>query len=106
MNIPEMDFVIFRPSAPSEKEVTNKELYTPLVQPWPATSPDIETTIEEPKATVKETNATTKDETVAEIVADARILLCDQIDQVAPAHRVDDIDEVLHVDSVHQVLRP
>ena len=30
-------------------------------------------------------------------------VLCDQVNQVVPAHQVDDIDEVHQVDPVHQV---
>ena len=30
-------------------------------------------------------------------------VVCDQVDQVVPAHRVDDIDEAHQVDPVHQV---
>ena len=29
--------------------------------------------------------------------------MCDQVDQVVPAHRVDDIDEAHQIDPVHQV---
>ena len=29
--------------------------------------------------------------------------MCDQVDQVVPAHQVDDIDEVHELDPVHQV---
>ena len=29
--------------------------------------------------------------------------VCDQVDQVVPAHRVDDINEVYELDPVHQV---
>ena len=29
--------------------------------------------------------------------------VCDQVDQVVPAHQVDDIDEVHELDPVHQV---
>ena len=30
-------------------------------------------------------------------------VVCDQVDQVAPAHQVDDIDEVHELNPVHQV---
>ena len=30
-------------------------------------------------------------------------VVCDQVDQVVPAHQVDDIDEVHELDPVHQV---
>ena len=30
-------------------------------------------------------------------------VVCDQVDQVVPAHQVDDIDEAHQVDPVHQV---
>ena len=40
---------------------------------------------------------------VAVSVTDSVSVVCDQVDQVVPAHQVDDIDEAHQVDPVHQV---
>ena len=40
---------------------------------------------------------------VASVLAVSVSVVCDQVDQVAPAHQVDDIDEVHELDPVHQV---
>ena len=40
---------------------------------------------------------------VAVSVSDSVSVVCDQVDQVVPAHQVDDIDEAHQVDPVHQV---
>ena len=40
---------------------------------------------------------------VASVLAVSVSVVCDQVDQVVPAHQVDDIDEVHELDPVHQV---
>ena len=40
---------------------------------------------------------------VASLLAVCVPVVCDQVDQVALAHQVDDIDEVHELDPVHQV---
>ena len=44
---------------------------------------------------------------VVSVIAVASVVfvsvVCDQVDQVVPAHRVDDIDEAHQIDPVHQV---
>ena len=39
---------------------------------------------------------------VAAVLAVSISVVCDQVDQVVPAHQVDDIDEVHELDPVHQ----
>ena len=40
---------------------------------------------------------------VASVLAVSVSVVCDQVDQVVPAHQVDDINEVHELDPVHQV---
>ena len=40
---------------------------------------------------------------VASVLAVSVSVVCDQVDQVVPAHQVDDIDEAHQVDPIHQV---
>ena len=40
---------------------------------------------------------------VASVLVVSVSVVCDQVDQVVPAHQVDDIDEVHELDPVHQV---